>query len=196
MSDLENLTKPVLKPLLRGHTVTLDEMEQMTLRAWIVPSAMVFEHVGTAPGAHVFYTQDERRAFGDTEFDGSLEPIDGSYIWAFQFRSSRWAARSNVAGLGLHMVRGGPITHRLQVTTGVVGRFGLQVLVGRWPKRRRLELFDPAVTAWTEATTFLSPDPPDAINWPPPFSVDDDGYEPVLDRFMKPGFPLQPRPRR
>src|SRR5207244_3323733 len=121
------------------------EHDQTTLRAWIVLRSMIFEHVGPSSGTVPFYTDDERRAFADIEFEGSLEPIAGTYIWAFQYRTPQWAARSNVAHAGLHMVPGGPQTHRLQLTTAFVGRFGFQIVVGRWPKHRRLEFNSPAV---------------------------------------------------
>ena len=67
MSDAEHCAKPVLQPLLSGHTVTLNAQDQATLRAWIVLRAMILERSGSAPGASPFYTDEERLAFGDID---------------------------------------------------------------------------------------------------------------------------------
>ncbi len=197
MSDVESHAKPVLLPLLRGRSVTLDADDQTILRAWIVLRAMILERAASSPVARTFYTSEERRTFADTEFEGSLEPLDATYIWAFHYQSPRWAARSNVANGGIHMVPGGPQTHHLQFITGFVGRLGFQVLNGRWPRGRRLELNSRAVRDWEAAMVLLWPDPSAVIEWPPGgFYLGDDSYDPILDRFIKPGFPLQRRRRR
>jgi len=197
MSEVESHAKEVLRPLLRGNDLTLDEQDQATLCAWIILRTMVFERVGASAGTTPFYTDDERCAFGDIDFDGSLEPIDGTYIWAFQYRTPQWAARSNVAHAGLHMTPGGPQTHRLMITTAYVGRFGFQVVFGRWPKHRQVEFHSPAVRNWQDALALLWPDRADAVDWPPGgFYLADNAYEPLLDRFIRPGFPLRPRRRR
>jgi hypothetical protein len=195
MSEVESHSKPVLKPLLRGdHNLTLNENDLATVRAWIVPRAIVLERGGAAHGAVPFYTDNERRTFADIEFEGSLEPMDGSYVWIFQYRIREWAARSNVLNGGLHMVPGGPQTHRFQVITAYVGRFGFQIVIGRWPERRRLELHSPSVRDWQPAMALIWPDAPGTIDWPPGgLYLGDGSYEAVLDRFIKPGFPLQRR---
>lgn len=191
MSELEAVTQPVLKPLLLGDSMSLDDLAQTTLRAWIVLRAMILERSG--PAITTFYTEAERRAFAHT----SLEPKDGTYIWVFQYQNKQWAARSNIMNGGLHMVRGGPQTNRLQVITAFVGRFGFQVLVARWPKRRRLDFDSLAVRTFATPLASLWPDPNDVLDWPPRgFYLGNDAYEPLLDRFTKGGFPLQRRQRR
>jgi hypothetical protein len=97
MSDLESAAGPILKPMLVGHEAGLTIDKQITIRAWIVLRAMILEHAGSARKARHYYTQDEHR-----EFEQSLEPPDGIYLWLFYYRSRRWAARSNVANMGLH----------------------------------------------------------------------------------------------
>jgi hypothetical protein len=197
MSEVETHAKGVLRPLLRGDDTILNQYDQATLRAWVVLRSMILERAASAALAVPFYTDSERRTFADIEFEGSLEPMDGTYIWAFQYRSPRWVARSHVANAGLHMVPRGPQTHRLQIVTGFVGHFGFQVLVGRWPKHRRLEFNSHAVRNWHPAMALLWPHASESIDWPPGgFYLGDDSYEPILDRFMRPGFPLASRRRR
>jgi hypothetical protein len=194
MSDVESHARPVLQPLLRGDSLTLGNVDQATLIAWIVFRAMILERSGSSPSARPFYTDEERRTFADIEFEGSLEPIDGTYVWAFQYRSPRWVARLNVMNGGIHMVPGGPQTHRVQVVTGLIGRFGFQVLVGRWPKRRRLEFASQAVREWQPATALLWSHQAEGIEWPPGgFYLGDDSYDAFLNRFVTAGFPLEPR---
>lgn len=190
MNEVESAARPILKPMLRGRAVLLNIEEQFTIRAWIVLRGMVLERGGTAPGARRFYTQDERRTFADIEYEGSLEPLDGTYLWVFHYRSSRWAARSNVANLGLHATTGQP-PHHLQVITAFIGQFGFQILIGRWPVRRRLDFNSPHVRDWETATNLLWPSSANLVHWPPSGGyLADDTYEPFTDRFTK-GFPLQ-----
>jgi hypothetical protein len=74
MSEVESYAKPVLQPLLRGHSVTLGEHDQAGLLAWIILRAMILERSSVSPSAVPFYTDEERHTFADIEFEGSLEP--------------------------------------------------------------------------------------------------------------------------
>jgi hypothetical protein len=192
MSQVETYAKGVLIPLLRGQSVTLDKQDQVILRAWIILRTMVFALSSSAAEATPFYTREEHRTFADIEYEGSLEPIDGTYIWIFQYRTPRWAARSHVVNGGIHDVPGGPQTHRFQVITAFIGRFGFQTLVARWPEPRRLELNSVGVHTLGPAMALLSPHTSDTIEWPPNgFYLGDDSYETLLDRLIKPGMPVE-----
>jgi hypothetical protein len=183
MSDLEVEAEGIMKPMLRGREVRLDYQQQMVLRAWITLRAMIFEHASAAPNARHFYGDEERRRFADVEREGSLEPLDGAYIWLFYYRSQRWVARSNVANLGMHEPPGEP-PRNMQVITGVVGRLGFQMLVARWPGRRRLRMDSPHVQQWRGATNLLCPHSDDALTWPPDGGyLDDELTEEFMDRF-------------
>jgi hypothetical protein len=194
MSEWESFAAPVLKPVLRGRASTLDGEAQAVVRAWIVLRCMILERGGAAPGAKHFYTNEERRAFANIGRDTPIELVDGTYIWVYQHRRSQWIARSNVANAGLHTVRGGPPTNQVQIITAQISHFGFQVLVGRWPKGQRLNRDSRGVTAFADAMCVLWPDPPPILEWPANnFYLSDAAYEPLLDRFIKPGFPLEPR---
>ena len=192
MNQVEGFARPILKPMMRGHSVTLTTEEQTILIAWIVLRGMIFEYSGGQPGARRFYTQDERHTFANIDYEGSLEPLDGTYVWLFHHQSPRWVARSNVANLGLHVSQD---PNHLQLITACVGQFGLQLLLGRWPIGRRLELRSPRVTDWHEATCAIWPYTGGSVSWPPRFYLGDDAYEPLCDRFIKGGFPLQQEAR-
>ena len=60
MSDLENLAKAVIEPLLRSHQYLFASAEKRNLARWTLKSAMVFESLGVR--REPFYTQYERDA--------------------------------------------------------------------------------------------------------------------------------------
>ena len=102
MSDVENACESVLKPMMLGQDVALATREQALLRGWFVLRAMILERAGAARNNRPFYTDDERRKFASVNDDGTHTPPNGLYVWLFQYRSSRWVARSNVTHLALH----------------------------------------------------------------------------------------------
>src|SRR5262249_22328352 len=103
MSDIESTACDVLKPMMVGRPFVLDTEQQVAIRAWIVLRAMILERAAAEKQAVPFYTQAERIAFADCDRQGSLEPVDGTYIWLFQFKSQQWVARSNVANTEIHV---------------------------------------------------------------------------------------------
>lgn len=60
MSRMETATKPILAPMIRGHAVTLSEVQQRTLTEWLTLKLMVWEQ--TDPRASLF-TRAETDAF-------------------------------------------------------------------------------------------------------------------------------------
>ena len=191
MSNLEGDVQPILKRMLLGRHVTLDVEAQVTLRAWIILRGMILEHGGSQPGAQWFYSHKERSSFADIEHDdGSLEPVDGTYIWLFHFKSPLKVANSNIANMGLHTDP--QRRDHVQVITTFVGQFGFQILVGRWPHDRRLELDSPHVLDWNTATCLIWPHASNVVTWPPSGGyLADDTLQPFTDRLIENGFPLQ-----
>ena len=192
MSDVEQYAKGILGPLLHGKSVTLNEYDQATLRAWIILRTMVFAVSSSAQDATSFYTRHEHLSFAGLDDDRSLEPIDGAYIWIFQYRSRRWAARAHVLNGFIQNEPGGPDAHRFQVITAFVGQFGFQVLVARWPEPRRLALNSVGVQQFAPAMSLIWPHTNDLIQWPPAtVYLADESYDALVDRLVKPGLPVQ-----
>ncbi|HLG57943.1 MAG TPA: hypothetical protein VI485_21535 [Vicinamibacterales bacterium] len=182
MSEVETTTQPILKQMLRGEAVTLSVEDQCALRTWIVLRGMILERGASEPNARHFYTDQERRHFADVAYDGALEPLDGSYIWLFEYRTRRWAARSNVANINLDLEEG---SFHFQGITGYVGRFGFQILLGRWPAGVTLALQAAKYREWEDATVLLWPANDQPIGWPPRYCLHDAVYDSLLDRLTK-----------
>jgi hypothetical protein len=83
MSDLEGDAQPILTPLIRGETATLDEAEQQLVAFWSIKTAMMLEflhplRLRSIPAAHYEYVYQRRKPPPKTRI--SLRAHDGREV--------------------------------------------------------------------------------------------------------------------
>lgn len=125
MSGVENATKPILAPMVRGQTVSLSADDRAVLSSWAVKTAMVFEHMSSKTLR--YWREEERRAFAASPH----RPPAGTEVLAASYVGSRLA----FAYPGVHTIGrisgDRPVVPALR-TTLVVGHVVLQVLSDRY----------------------------------------------------------------
>ncbi len=161
MSDLENLAKAVIEPLLRSHQYLFASAEKRNLARWTLKSAMVFESLGVR--REPFYTQYERDAVRAGELPpgyhalwvGRCVDLNGLYCNAADLFDHREPSLSDTTGY---------------VTTLGIGPIALQMLSIRLrdgvpaPARVSIPLSD---GPWNEVGSVVWPDDQRAEVWSP-----------------------------
>ena len=76
MSDLENATKPILEPLMRGQRYLLTPEHKMKLAQWTVKTAFTYEH-------GLFEGYGRNRVKGKTPFFNRGSGLRSFTIWQY-----------------------------------------------------------------------------------------------------------------
>jgi hypothetical protein len=157
MSDLENLTKPFLAPMILASPttrVTLNSDEQVVLASWLWKILIL--HNLVAGGS--YFTAEERACLKN----GDSPPTVGVWMWLAKYSGQR-----------LGRINGGPSNFASRqrqnfpamVTTLVIGKFAAQAVAIRQGPRaigHPVPEYD-----FTSAEVQLWPDCSDRIDWPP-----------------------------
>jgi len=162
MSELENVVKPVVEPLLLDHNVGLDRPAQTVLAAWAVKNAMVFEALRVAPPW--FFTDGERSAFRK-----SLRPPTRTNVWIAKCVEHSGCFCS---AFDMNVVLDeGETTVPAHLTTMAFGSLTIQIAAGKLPHSVPLATtvtLEDTSTRWEEATVRIWPGPLELVNWPRP----------------------------
>jgi hypothetical protein len=170
LSDFENnYSRPLLLPMLDGHTVALSIEDQIVLAAWVFKGAVVSED--TNDRHPKFFTARTRRRVRD-----SLEPQGHTWVWLAEYRGPHKS---------LQMM---PTTTLGEFSfTATINRFAFQIFSSKYVKSLRIP------DRWSHATIRIWPNPEDRVDWPPSQYVDPDSFQAFGDRWA-PVSLSQPQP--
>lgn len=161
MSQLEQHTIPVLRPLLLDFQIPLSSEQQTLLATWVIKTGMVLDSIYKHPR---FYQKDECQKVRENR----IIP-NGTVIWA-----GRFFGNGKHAGLGDFSLDCAPDTKVANgcVITLVLGHVIFQVLSVRpradYKERRLRASFRPG--RWDELLTRIWPNTKSQITWPPHLS--------------------------
>lgn len=173
MSALENTTKPILRPLIKGQACPLTPEIQKVLATWAAKTVMAAEHVDPTQAV---VTQAER----DELKNNLAPPLRGWHIWIAPYSGQDWRD----LGLYQHMGKitapdpatGKPSDHYIQWTVIGLGQLIIFILNTDWPR-----IWDGLDEMNFGNIPKIWPPKNDAISWPPPFILNDED----ASRFLK-----------
>jgi hypothetical protein len=167
MSDLEELTKPLIVPMMDGIPTALTRTEQLTLAAWGVKTAMVIE--GLNAKRTLFYDKQEREQL-------RLETRP-------PFRTSVWLAKyvGEFGAYGYAAELSGPINGtsdniKSYVTTITAAQFVIQIAGTKLPDTIHHSVTITAAQRpglWNQAAVRIYPPVLERANWPPTVPLND-----------------------
>jgi hypothetical protein len=165
MSELERANIPILGEALMDKSMFLDSLQQRTIAAWAVKTAMVLE--ATIPGTEfTFYSASERQNMRSS--------------WSIPERTAVWLGRYLGVGLGawqsglLGHYPDDPGRYPIRASTILMGSLVIQVLCGRVPDKHRHPTvpISPAQGPWNEILVEAWPSTRQ-IYWPPVLAFDE-----------------------
>lgn len=164
--------------MVRGKPTRLPIERQITLVAWLIRLAMVYEFRDIGPTDATFFSQAERE-----RFRSEMTFPTATWVWLAAYKGPR----VSVGQHHLYLSEDRNLGDCIQVTTGTLGRFAFQVWSRRWPKllpsdRQIARALRPVVRPWMNATIRLWPHQRDNLAWPPP-NLADDSLKLFCDRF-------------
>jgi hypothetical protein len=172
MSALENVTKPIVKPLLADLTFSLGTDEQGVLARWALKTAMVFASIVNSPA----FTQSEREAVASA----AHVPLDGIRVWI-----GRHAVSNEMYFGGRRLLNPVPIDPReegSELVDGFEATLGLGRVVLQLLRLRRREgatgrhhTLHIRPGPWDRALTQVWPVRPGGARWPAPLSFSETG---------------------
>jgi len=125
MSNLENLAKPILSPMITGADKTVMSIERQTLIAqWSVKMAMVCEYMEKE--ATRLYQRAERERFRE---DQTIP--ENHMVWLAHYRGDHYGAHHSSNPLIFGDIKARHVGH---YTTMAVGQLAIQVLSVRFRK--------------------------------------------------------------
>ena len=179
MSDLEELAKPVISPLLLGEHRSIDTEQQLTIAVWAVKTAMTLE--ATSRRVRPFYRIQDRSRVAKASL-----PPSNTTVWlsAYDGQHHSYAYATKMQG---RADNGAPV--KSYVTTMSFARFVIQVATirARGIPEGTIVTADVKPGVWDQGALIrIWPDPGDIVNWPPPLILTDDlgrDLETFSDRF-------------
>jgi len=176
MSELENLSKPFLQPLLMGERSLLDTAAQATLALWAVKTAMVLEALD-AHDRHG-YTMAERerlRSISEIPWRTSVwlaASVDPALFLSTKNRHLGVANVTGISGVSITIALAHAVVQVLRIK--VPDDVGPHTIVTTSVKQG----------PWDRATVQIRPTRTALINWPPPMGLNgEDGLNFLAERF-------------
>jgi len=183
MSQLENLAKPILTPMILGrvssvaaHGIALEH--QIVIARWLLKVAMAYEFLrGRQPR---FYSRGERLAL----MQGSIPERTG--IWAGYYTGER-VARTIDTNENIPLLLSNGVTGSAYSFTLSLGRLVLQSYTHRFATAVHGRYTFRYLAVWNEMSVELWPRATGNVRWPPPYGIDDDRLSDFADRWAKRG---------
>jgi hypothetical protein len=167
MNDLENNVKPILRPMLKGISRTLNKSEQAILATWVVKTAWMLEFLDSSirrpvPADHYRYLKEHQ------------EPPPSTDVFAFGYDGTRWGAYYWMQTLAFPLrdpePEPPPPPHGYYSTLAV-GKAGFQVIGVTIPKVRFAQR---APDVFLQIWPYIG-----RVIWPGRFSLNDVSLESV-----------------
>lgn len=177
MRKLEDKAKPILLPMIKGESVSLNKLSQFTICLWFLKTAMMLERRGKGP---YFFTDEDRKKFAETFHISprlSLLMFLGRYI-----SDNCVTARDGI--VPLHIFPNSPraIPINGYTATLTIKQLAIQFIIGRFPLHApmgvttRIPKVVETIQIWpiTEDRT-----------WPPSESFGDEVLNDFIERLNK-----------
>lgn len=171
MSDLEERAERVLTPLIDGRKTILTVEQQITVAAWMIKCAMVFDGM---EGDEAFYDKSDRFHFRKT-----LEPSDYTNFWLGYYDGPTLKLFTR------HGTKSSPQSRtpfKAYIFTVAFGRLVIQMLDFKFVNFQDWEGFRiQTIGQWSSRTVDLLSQESGPIEWPPSVSFDDSHH--TFDKF-------------
>jgi hypothetical protein len=175
MSDLEKAAESVIAPLIDGRPTELTLEHQVTIAAWVLKCAMVFDSMD---GDESFYDESDR-----FHFRATLAPSAYTRFWIGRY-SGEFLRLFTRHGTKSSPQSATPFT--ANILTMAFGRLVIQMLDIKLPQDLDGPSFEIKTNRqWSTRTIDIVSHPYSAIQWPPSISFDDFGhtFDEFSDRF-------------
>lgn len=189
MSEMENLVKPLLVPLIANPSKrqTLSDVDCLTIASWATLKAILMDHLSVHTfGTEPFFSTEQRK-----NFKATCEPPFGVGIFVGRLETKRpQRPTGDVQTLYYSEFKSESQKHlRAYVFTFSVNEVAVQVCAvksivarGRLPRRMRF-VQQPMPGTWPDYVPPIWPEVPRTLQWPPARQLGSLGFDFLAHRF-------------
>jgi hypothetical protein len=172
LSDMEEATRPVLTPMIKGQHVSLSPNDQTLIATWMMKLTLLLPHTDSS-APNPFTPQDRAR------FRHDRLPLPLTWIWLAGYKGSTSAVQS-WGRFPAHREQPTPVSDPAALcnVTVSVGHLALQLLALRTQGPDLQE----SNRDWVPITTGIWPSG-GTVTWPPRFSLDDPRFNSFIRRW-------------
>jgi len=174
MSELEQVSSPILRPLMHGNQVELTKQEQMQVAIWCAKTMMTAEFLDKAP--YYFTSEDRLNLMTNSKIPYPVVFYLSCYVGVTNTTIHKYHLPLLLSG------EGDNLTCNAYSATITIKHLALQLFSHRGPKD--LETVDVTFTLpFKDTFVQVWPIRTAKLRWPPPLAFDDDGLRLFRDRW-------------